>query len=60
MPGGEVVMRRVTSAVSAVALVLALSAGWYGCATRAQTGAAVGAGAGAVVGGVTSPSLPAS
>ncbi len=44
-------MRRGTTFLSAIALIGVISFGSYACATRAQTGAVVGAGAGAVVGG---------
>lgn len=45
-------MRRVTSLLAAVVLVVGVGLGSYSCATKAQTGAVVGAGTGAVVGGV--------
>ncbi|UCF21141.1 MAG: OmpA family protein [Gemmatimonadota bacterium] len=44
-------MKRGTTFLAVVALIGVISFGSYSCATRAQTGAIVGAGAGAVVGG---------
>lgn len=45
-------MRRETSLLATVVLVVGVGFSSYSCATKAQTGAVVGAGTGAVVGGV--------